>query len=80
MSGRSPGTHVLHMIEGADHNFAGVCHIRPLSSTYGTLTNEIQHFDEVVDTILAWWTEKEKGTLKDGIWGAGIGPGSKGRL
>ncbi|KDQ06802.1 hypothetical protein BOTBODRAFT_120994 [Botryobasidium botryosum FD-172 SS1] len=56
MSGRTPGTHVLHVVENADHNF-------------------ISCFNEVIETILAWWDEKEKGLLKDGIWGAGLGRG-----
>ncbi|KIO15587.1 hypothetical protein M407DRAFT_247177 [Tulasnella calospora MUT 4182] len=34
----------------------------------------IEHYDEVVNTILGWWDQKTKGTPKDGVWLAGVKP------
>jgi len=39
--------------------------------------NFIDHYDEVVQTVLNWWKKKEAGSLKDGIWGVEL---SKGKL
>ncbi|KAG8911908.1 hypothetical protein FRC01_005409 [Tulasnella sp. 417] len=36
--------------------------------------NFIGHHDEVVNTILAWWSAKPNGSLKDGVWLAGVKP------
>ncbi|KAG6816995.1 hypothetical protein H0H87_000890 [Tephrocybe sp. NHM501043] len=48
-SSRSSGTHMLNLIENADHNFTG-------------------RQDEVVSAILDWWTARERGELKTGVW------------
>ncbi|KII90826.1 hypothetical protein PLICRDRAFT_158204 [Plicaturopsis crispa FD-325 SS-3] len=53
LSGRSPGTHNLHLVEDADHNFTG-------------------RQDEVVDTILAWWGQRQSGSLTTGLWLTGV--------
>lgn len=34
----------------------------------------VGHYDEVVETILGWWDQKTTGTLKDGVWLAGVKP------
>lgn len=28
----------------------------------------VQHYDEVIDTVLAWWDLHRKGELQGGIW------------
>ncbi|KAF8192177.1 ectomycorrhiza-regulated esterase [Pholiota molesta] len=50
LGNRSPGTHTLHLMEDADHNFTG-------------------RQDDVVDAILQWWEQRERGEIsKTGIW------------
>ncbi|KAL5482749.1 hypothetical protein ACEPAI_9343 [Sanghuangporus weigelae] len=48
--GRVSGTHNLHFIEEADHNFT-------------------EHREEVVETILNWWSLARRGEVQTGIWG-----------
>ncbi|KAL5524639.1 hypothetical protein ACEPAF_9779 [Sanghuangporus sanghuang] len=48
--GRVSGTHNLHFIEEADHNFT-------------------EHREEVVETVLNWWSLVERGEVQTGIWG-----------
>lgn len=49
LSHRPRGTHTLHLMENAGHNYIG-------------------HHDEVVDSILQWWTVRKEGKLSTGIW------------
>jgi hypothetical protein len=49
LSHRNPGTHTLHLMENADHNYTG-------------------RQDDVVDSILRWWSERKEGKLSTGIW------------
>ncbi|KAI0060376.1 ectomycorrhiza-regulated esterase [Artomyces pyxidatus] len=57
LGARTPGTHNLHLMEGADHNLTG------------------KH-EEVVETILEWWSSRQRRDLRSGIWRTGV----RGRL
>lgn len=70
LAARSPGTHNLHVIEDADHNFVGVSW-SPLCRDK-ILILVLQHYDEVVDTILDWWSKRSKSELQTGIWLTGV--------
>jgi hypothetical protein len=73
LSPRTPGTHNLHIVEDADHNFTAVCFvldcIQSLSIECRLLTSQRQ--DEVVNTVLEWCQALKSGQLKSGIWKTG---------
>lgn len=76
-SNRPNATHTLHFVEKADHSFVGVSGISAydIGSALTLLMAKLQqHYDEVVETILGWWDQKTTGTLKDGVWLAGVKP------
>ncbi|THH17003.1 hypothetical protein EW146_g3725 [Bondarzewia mesenterica] len=82
VGGRDGGTHNLHYVDGADHNFTGVrlCSPRAGFGASERLTPDScpflfcrnQQYDEVVDTILEWWDMHQRGQLRTGIWQTGI--------
>ena len=69
---RSPGTHTLRYVEEADHNFTGVrisvkqCVLKSVFTPYPQMP------EEVVEPVLEWLSQQERGELKTGVWHTGV--------
>ena len=66
-----PGTHNLHIVEYADHNFTEV-RVIYLRLFQKQTDSDPQHRGEVFETILLWWETRRRGGLKTGLWPTGV--------
>lgn len=71
LSHRNPGTHNLHLVEDADHNFTAVCFVLGCIQRFSVDAIYSQRQDEVVNTVLEWCQALKSGQLKSGIWKTG---------